>query len=271
MSHAVLLDRVEDVDADTLVAVFAAAGFRTALDARAAVARASGGLVVDDADALAAERLRDALAHRGHPATVVPLALLVLDHPHRTKEIVVHGEGGAGRVDVADALGRAIGHELRHIAVLAAASTKLITTTAGTAGKPQPGPAAKIASTAVSVVLPGAKTIGKLVSAIGGTKATPTTVSVEVDEVYVDVVFVDDVDRVKRVRLDARGIILRAGGPRTLAEWAAKLAAAAPSSTTVQRGFAALAAGASPPALKNLRDFDREVAACLWRRRHSGP
>ena len=52
-----------------------------------------------------------------------------------------------------------------------------------------------------------------------------------------------------------------------LIELCALLHEKAPPTTTRQRGFAAIAAGRDPPTLKSLREFDREIAWCLWRRR----
>ena len=240
--------------ADDAVAVFAAAGFRTTVDARAAAARAAGGVLVDDADAVSAGRLKDALSHRGFGAAVVDVNDLSLPVPQRTKELVIKDDG----FDVADSLGRLSRVPMGEVVLLAAIRTRVVSSDAP--AKPtSSSPMGKLGSTALSIALPGAQTAAKMVKAIGGGGATPSTAMVEREELFVEVVLRD-----KRLRLDQSGVVFRAGGPRSLADLAARWTTSSPQ-IPQQRGFRALAHGDVVPMLKSLREFDREVGWCRWR------
>ena len=254
---AVFLDELA-LTPDDVVAVFAAAGFRTALDARGAAARAAGGVLVDDADEAAALRLRDACAHRGFGASVIAAKELTLPVPQRTKEVVVRDEF----VDVADSLGRLVPLPIAELLLLAAIRTRVVTTEpAKKASSGSSSGLGKMGSVAMSMALPGAQTAMKMIKGAGGGGGVPSTSMVEREETFLELVFAN-----KRLRLDDSGVVFRAGGPRSLTELAALLTQKAPATTTKQRGFAAIAAGAEPPALKSLREFDREISWGLWRR-----
>lgn len=254
---AVFLDELT-LTADDVVAVYAAAGFRTALDARAAAARAAGGVLVDDADADAAARLKDALAHRGFGASVVAAKDLALPVAQRTKEVVVKD----GALDVADSLGRLVPLPLDEVLLLAAARTRVVTTEPAKNTAKGASGLGKMGSVAMSMALPGAQTAAKMIKAAGGAgSGVPSTAMVEREETFLEIV-----TAAKRLRLDQSGLVVRAGGPRSLVELAAALAQRAAPSTTQQRGFRALVAGGEPPALKSLRELDREISWCLWRR-----
>lgn len=246
------------VDADDLVAVFAAAGFRTAVDARGAVARAAGGVVVDDADEVSAARLADALSHRGYAASVIDVARLALPPLQRTKEVIVKDDAFA----VADSLGRLVPLPFADVRLVAAATTKTIATQAATRAQPSsPGSSQKVLGAAVSLVVPGAQTAAKMIKAFtGGGGAAPSTSMVEVDETWFEIVALQ-----KRLRIDQSGAVFRVGGPRSLAELAAVMHAKLPATTTRQRGFVALANNEPAPRLRSPREFERELNWCLWR------
>jgi len=69
----------------------------------------------------------------------------------------------------------------------------------------------------------------------------------------------------QRLRIDQSGVVLRAGGPRSLSELAALIHAKLPATTTRQRGFLALAKNEHAPRLRSPREFERELNWCLWR------
>lgn len=247
------------LSADDVVAVFAAAGFRTAVDARGAAIRAQGGVLVDDADPDSARRLVDALAHRGHEAAVVDVDRLGLPAAVRTKELVLTEHG----IEFADSLGRL--RPLPDVVLLAAARARVVSSEAAPGRQQGPSAAARVMSTAASIALPGARTLAKAATALGGGgRPPPSTALVETEQTFVDVV-----TATSRLRLDDSGVVLRAGGPRSLAELCARINERAPSTTTRQRGFLALIAHAQPPLLKSLREFDREVAWAWWRSKAS--
>jgi hypothetical protein len=249
-----LAEPLGDDDGDLLVACWQAAGFRTALDARSMMPRAAGGIAVDDCTAMEATAVADALIRRGRRAVVVDVAELQAPPAVRTKEVIF----GNGVLGIADALGRPRQVPTSAIVALVAARARVVVTE-----RAQPATTPKGASMGRSLMsmAPGGKMLRRAMDGRAQAQAMPTTTMVERESTFLDVVVAGE-----RLRLDADGLILRAGGPRTMAEVARALDAVAPPTTYRQRGFLALLEGRPAPLLKTTRDVDREVTWALWRR-----
>lgn len=243
-----------DDDVDLLVACWQAAGFRTALDARSMMPRAAGGIAVDDCTVMEATAVADALIRRGRRAVVVDVAELQAPQAVRTKEVIF----GDGVLGIADALGRPRQVPTSAIVALVAARARVVVTE-----RAQPVATPKGASMGRSLmsIAPGGKMLRRAMDGRAQAQAMPTTTMVERESTFLDVVVAGE-----RLRLDADGLILRAGGPRSLAEVARALDAVSPPTTYRQRGFLALLEGRPAPLLKTTRDVDREVTWALWRR-----
>jgi len=172
----------------------------------------------------------------------------------RTKEIVV----ADGVLGVADALGRPRSVPVAGVVALVAARARVVVAERGQGPPPPEG--GSVGRSLMSLA-PGGKMLRRAMDGRARAQAMPTTTMVERETTVLDVVVAGE-----RLRLDADGLIVRAGGPRSLAEVARALAAVAPATAFRQRGFRALVQGGAPPALKTVRDVDREVTWALWRR-----
>ena len=95
----------------------------------------------------------------------------------------------------------------------------------------------------------------------GRASAGPSSELRESEDVVVDIVLTG-----RRFRIDARGFIKRADGPRSLGELLQRLGTITPTSCLWQSGARAIGNGSRPRLLKNPRELDREVAWALWRR-----
>jgi len=237
---------------DDAVAAFAAANFRSAIDARVAAARSAGGVLIDDVDEPSARRVVDVLISRGRAAAVVEVDKLGLRPAVRTKELFTDA------LAFADSLGRRRPLDGPFL-TLAAARVRVVGEV-GAAAPPRPsGPS--VLSTAASVVLPGAKTMMRAAAAMRGSgdRALGTALA-ESEQVYVDVVTAEH-----HLRLDESGVVLRAGGPANFAALCVAINAAVPREATRHRGFLALVAGEKVPQLRTLRELDRDITWQLWR------
>jgi hypothetical protein len=243
-----------DDDVEVLVACWQAAGFRTALDARSMMPRAAGGIAVDDCTVMEATAVADALVRRGRRAVVVDVAELQAPQAVRTKEITI----GAGVLGVADALGRPRQVPTSAIVALVAARARVVVTERA---QPESTPQGVSMGRSLMNMAPGGKMLRRAMDGRAQAQAAPTTTMVERESTFLDVVVAGE-----RLRLDAEGLILRAGGPRSLAEVAGDLDGVAPPTTFRQRGFLGLLADRPAPLLKTTRDIDREVTWALWRR-----
>jgi Zn-finger nucleic acid-binding protein len=241
-------------DIELLVACWQAAGFRTALDARSMMTRAAGGIAVDDCTIMEATAVADAFVQRGRRAVVVDVAELQAPQAIRTKEVLV----GDAVLGVADALGRPRQVPTSAIVALVAARARVVVTE-----RAQPAASPKGVSMGRSLMsmAPGGKMLRRAMDGRAQAQAAPTTTMVERESTFLDVVVAGE-----RLRLDADGLILRAGGPRSMADVARALDGVAPPKTFRQRGFLALLADRPAPLLKTTRDIDREVTWALWRR-----
>ena len=248
---------------EAIVEAFRAAGFRTLMDARIAAQRAVGGVVVDELESAEASALADALRAAGAPAEAVLQGLVDPPHALRTKELRLLSDA----LEVTDPLGRPRRLELGDVRAIAAASAAVITTepNSGSAGDRAAAGSAggghRFARAALRTLGPGAGAIMKAAGALGRDRL-PGTSLVESRELYLDLVLERE-----RLRLNASGLIRRAGQAKSLGELAAALHSFLPAAVARHRGIDALFSGKQAPALKSLRELDREVAWTLWHAR----
>lgn len=234
-----------------LLDVWGAAGFRTAVDARAMLSRAAGGVFADDCSVGDGQRLVAALAGLGRAAAVVDDATLSPPAPYRLKELGVFPD----RLVVRDALGRVRTHAPAEISALCAGRVRVVVTEDSSRRQPGPGPLRQVASAMAPRLIRQISEHRELAS------RAPLKSMVERDQTVLDIVVAGE-----RFRLDEAGFVARATGPRDLAALADRLEAVAPATAVRQRGFQALASAAVPPSFRSVREYDREVTRALWLR-----
>jgi hypothetical protein len=234
-----------------LLEVWAAAGFRTAVDARAMLSRAVGGVFADDCSVGDGHRLVAALARVGRAAAVIDDATLSPPAPYRLKELGVFPD----RLVVRDALGRARTLAIAEIRALCAGRVRVVVTEDASRRQPGPGPLRQVAGAMAPRLLRQLSEHRELAS------RAPLTSMVEREQTFLDIVVAGE-----RFRLDEAGFVARADGPRDLAAVASRLEGVAPTTTVRQRGFLALAGGGGLPSFRSVREYDREVTRALWLR-----